>query len=312
MSLFGSLLGAGVSFLGSRLSQRQTERGSQAALAASSPFSVSGPFGSSQVQGQQINQSLGPELSNAFGLFSGLTTGPQQSIQVPGLERPTETAAGLDRLAVLLGNADVLPSEQQRLAELRNIARPGEERALASTRSQVFNQGRLGLGVGGGVTGAQFNPELASLQEGLARADLSRVQQARQDTIQDRARRFNEEFAAQGLFSGLRDEQRRATELARLDAERGFRRRLASSAEARNILGVPMRASQIGIAAAAPQGIAAMQAAPFAQGARSTESFFSGLGQGIADSGLFGGGGTASTADTSGGFDLFPEGLFGR
>lgn len=47
--------------------------------------------------------------------------------------------------------------------------------ARAAARGNLFAQGRLGVASGGGITG-RFNPELASIEEGIARANLAEQQ----------------------------------------------------------------------------------------------------------------------------------------
>ena len=275
MSLFGSLLGAGVSLLGSGLSRRESERGTQAAMQASQPRNLFGPFGSVTTGEGGMTSALGPELQQAMGLFSGMLT--PGALVNPTLQKVLDVQlsnfmrSGTDR--------DMMNAADQRLMLLRNRARPAEADARAAARNRVFSQGRLGLGVGGGQTNARFNPELAALEEGLARADIVRQDQALNLALGDRDRQFRELMGLQGLFSGLRTED--------------LSRQLAASNQVQQINRIPLEATRVAIGSQLPPAIAAMQAQPFFQGARSTESFFSGLGQGIADfgGGLFGGGG---------------------
>ena len=256
MSLFGSILGAGVSLLGSGLSNRSSRRGSQAALAAMQPQIISAT---------ELENSLSPRFQTNLGLLQSIVD-PGETMFIP----PNLHQESILRLRDTI-REDPRNLEASFLSRLRQRAGPGEAQARAQARARVFNQGRLGLLTGGGVTG-RFNPELASLEEGLARADLQRQDLAFDMARRDQATRVGMDQMLLGLLSGLRQE--------RLSG------RLAASAEQRAIHGVP----RVFMPSPAAGQFAA---APHLQQARSTEGFFSGLGQGIADSGLFnfGGGG---------------------
>jgi len=157
MAVIAPLISAGVGFLGQQLTQGdQDDRGQQLLSASQGPTSVNSPFGSFQREGDAITL--------------GLTGGQQND-----LNRIRGSRANL------FGTFQDPEFVQNEVDRLRGIARPREDALRASLRSQLFNRGRLGVGVGGGVAGQMFNPELAALEEGLARADMSRIDQARQE-----------------------------------------------------------------------------------------------------------------------------------
>jgi len=157
MAFLGSLLGAGVGLLGNLFGQDEADdRGEQLLAQSQGPSSVVSPFGTFLRDGDSVNLSATPT-------------------QLTDLNRIRQGREGLFNT---FNDPDFVQSEVDRL---RGISRPREDALRASLRSQVFNRGRLGLGVGGGLTGNLFNPELAALEEGLARADMARISQARQE-----------------------------------------------------------------------------------------------------------------------------------
>jgi hypothetical protein len=157
MAVIAPLVSAGIGLLGNRLTQDdQDDRAQQLLQASQGPTSVTSPFGTFRREGDAITL--------------GLTGGQQGDLNSIQGSR-----------ANLFGTFQDPEFIQSEVDRLRGIARPREDALRASLRSQLFNRGRLGLGVGGGTTGVMFNPELAALEEGLARADASRVDQARQE-----------------------------------------------------------------------------------------------------------------------------------
>ena len=277
MSLFGSLLGGGISLLGSALSKKQAQGAGQAAFQGAQGQSM--PMRTTHdprfITGQMQEDALSPQQRHNMGIFQGQVD-PGESFFLP----PHLQQQAFQRLENL-GQEDLGDLENQFFSRLQNQARPGEERLRASTRANVFGQGRLGLSVGGGQTGA-FNPELASLNEGLARAQFGRRDTARSMAERDQSRRFGIDSGLIGILSGLRQERQRS--------------QLAASGEQRAL----MRTPQAFFDTTRDQMFSNPQAGQLAragmQGARSTESFFAGLGQGVADSGFFGGGSTGGQA----------------
>lgn len=272
MALFGSLLGSGLSALGGLLGQRSTERGSEAALQASAPMSIFGPFGGSQVGPQGITQSLSPELQQQFGLFSNIAGGGGQMFGAD----PSTIRFLQGRISNLMESPGqrLEQMEMDRLQTLRERAMPFEEQLRQQTRADLFNRGRLGLGIQGGVTGGFSQPELAALEEGLARADLARQESARSFAEQTRASRLAEASGLLSQFAGL--------------GAQDLRSQIAASQAALGLLRPGMTATGLSLQSRTPQGIAAMQAEPFAQQARGVESFFAGLGSQVAQPGFFG------------------------
>jgi len=145
-----ALGGAGLLF-----GQDSADTRAQEILQASRPVSVRSPLG---------RFTVGDDGDLRLGL-SRRQVGSLRNLQ--GLE---------GQLFGLLNDPDFVQSEVDRL---RGIARPREDALRAQLRSQLFNRGRLGLGIGGGRTGEFFNPELAALEEAFAAEDTARVQAAR-------------------------------------------------------------------------------------------------------------------------------------
>lgn len=185
MALFAAALPflaqAGVGLLGNALTQDDAdERGQQLLQQSQGPSNITSPFGSFS-------------RNDAGDVSFGVTAGQQND-----LNNIRGTRAGL------FGQVNDPNFIQNEVDRLRGIARPREDAVRASLRSQLFNRGRLGVGVGGGTTGMMFNPELAALEEGLARADSGRVDQAfdtRSQLLGDISGLFNNEF---GLNSQVR------------------------------------------------------------------------------------------------------------
>ena len=145
----------------------------------------------------------------------------------------------------------------EEVQRLRDIARPREDALRAQVRSRLFNAGRLGLGTGGGLTPGTFQPELAALEEGLARADTGRVQAARQEQ------------------------------------QRGLLNLLDIIQAQQSLSTLPLQASQLGVAAGAPAGATAGLLNAGNLNARGIEGFFGSLARRIPtffDDDLTGGG----------------------
>lgn len=136
------------------------------ALAQLRNFDVAGPFGAvgfnpAEGGGGSIDTSLSPALAQAL-------------IEIAGLR---------GQFGELLGDAageefDIESLIASEISRGRSAAAPQAEALRSSARGRLFGSGRLGLGAGGGVAGAPFQPELAALEEGFARADSSIVDQA--------------------------------------------------------------------------------------------------------------------------------------
>lgn len=301
MALFGNLLGAGVSALGGLLGAQQTQGGQtrssagnelmtnqfQAFPGATPGLNIQGPSGSTAFADGGATQGLSPELAQQFGLFSqmaglaggdGSQFGPQSD-----LIRMLQTS--------LIGqrNQSRQGVESRRLSDLRNRARPFEDELRQQTRAQVFNQGRLGLGRRGTLTGLNANPELAALEEGLARADLARQESATQFSDTRRANNINETLGLLSSLAGL--------------GTQGLQNQFGASQAALGALQPAFAQTQLGIQGRTPldnlaitrniqrTGSATDPSVAAQQRARGVESFFAGLGGGIADSSFGGGGG---------------------
>lgn len=232
MGLFAAalpgLISAGVSLFGGSRGQDIADRRANELLAASQgPSRIDSPFGT-------FNRNDSGDIS------LGLTGNQQQDIS-----NIRNLRGGLFEQ---LNDPEFVQNEVDRL---RGISRPREDAVRASLRSQLFNRGRLGVGVGGGTTGMMFNPELAALEEGLARADLERVGLA-----QDRQSQIFGQFGSTfGLESGIFN-------------------------DARSVAGIAsaLRPSNAGLSGVASAGQRAVD---------SNDAFFASLAQGIG--GLFGG-----------------------
>ena len=234
MGLFDTIAGGLVSgifgSLGSKSASRQESQAVQTAQQAANPLSVFSPTGYSVFDAD--NQRIMTGLNQQLG--TGLTRSSTLANRALGNyfwdDFGGKSTANVQR-------------EVGRLGQLRA---PSIANARASLQSQLLNRGRLGLGVGGGLSGRAFNPEVAGQEEAILRAQLGDIGYA-----QDRARQRKQDllWEATGLFN------------------------LSSG-----ISGVAGRDAALGIAARVPGSIAALQAQPgFNQGA-STRNFFSGLG----------------------------------
>jgi len=191
MPLLGSLIGAGVSLLGSRLGNRQQQQGVNAALAAGGPFDVRGPFGRADFDGSDLNVQLGGKFSQ-------------------GLNR---SAALGNRALGSLGALDFRAREQAELDRLQRLRQPQIDLARAQQQSSLFNRGRLGLARGGGLSGQLFNPETAGLEEAILRAQLGDIGSARQFSQQEQGFLLDQ---AGGLFGLAGDIGNRGLQQAQL------------------------------------------------------------------------------------------------
>lgn len=233
-SILGGLASGAIGLLGSRRGQSGADDRAQAMLAASRPVDVLGPFGM-----VDINEAGDFTISPSDRLGS-------LAAHLQGLSDP---------VFGLLSDPNFVGSEVNRL---RSMAQPREDALRSQLRSQLFNQGRLGAGVGGGISGRMFNPELAALEEGLARADLARVGAAR-----------GEQQRLLGNLFGL------------LGAETDIR-------------GLPLQQAQLSSAGrASSAGLTGLSAAA-ARAGNANDAFFGSLAQTIGEldfGSLFGGGG---------------------
>ena len=156
--VIGAAISGAAGLLGASKNSKAARDVANAQLEASQPRNVISPLGESRFSAgdNQLQLALSPLLGARQGQLSDIAT----------------------PLFGLLQDPNFVSSEVERL---RGIARPNEDQLRASLRSQIYNRGRLGLGIGGGVTGNMYNPEMAALEEGLARADLGRVDSARNE-----------------------------------------------------------------------------------------------------------------------------------
>ena len=166
MPILGPLIGLGGAIAGGLLQQR----GAQDALAAGGQFQDQGLF--------TPHQTVSPFGTTMFNESSGLF-----NVQLdPRFSNLLQQSLGLSTQASSLLSGDTSSLATERLRLLREQAAPQEEGLLGATRANLLNRGRLGVlgNQAQAVTGAQVNPELAAISEGLARADLQR-QLAAQD-----------------------------------------------------------------------------------------------------------------------------------
>jgi len=231
MALLGSLLGAGVSLLGSKLGNKQQQSGVNQALQAGGPFNVSGPFGRAKFKDGKLSVGLSGNTRSGFNQAGALGAG----------------ALGQ------LGSTDFLGREQDEFDRLQQLRQPGIDRARSGLQSQQFNRGRLGLGVGGGLSGRLFNPETAAQEEAIMRTQLGDIGAARQSSQQDQNFLLGQ---AGGLF--------------------GLQGQLGQQG---------LQQAQLGIGARNPAALAGLAAQPGFSRARTTEGFFGSLGNSIG--GLF-------------------------
>lgn len=153
------------------------------------------------------NQQLQQQLGGLGGLFTGAGTAGM------GAAFGTPTAApftqGLFGQGQQLMGSDFRDIEAAELQRQRDLARPGEERAVASAMDNLFSSGRLGT-----TGGAQQMGELALSQE---LADLQRVGQARgfANTLQQQDRQLGQNLFGLGL-QGLQTDINRGLSLGQL------------------------------------------------------------------------------------------------
>lgn len=185
-AVIGGVATAGAGYMGSKSNQAAASKVAESQLAASQPRHILGPTGEAA-------------WDHRLGVLR-LTPTMEQQIRLGQIEGLTEPLFGL------LNDPNFVQSEVDRL---RGIARPREDMLRQSLRSRVYNRGRLGLGIGGGITGNAYNPELAALEEAFARADTERVGAARGE----QQRLFGN---LQGLIGMERDIRREPVELASL------------------------------------------------------------------------------------------------
>ena len=163
MAIFDELLRFGLGFLGNNLSQSEREdalnRAIQLEREQATPFDVTGPAGVADFDESGI-LTLTP--STAIGTnFAGAQAGATSALNT-------------------LNQTDFAALEQQELARLGQLRNVELDRARAQLTSRLANSGRLGLGVGGGLTEGHFNPERAALEEAAARTQLRDIAAARQ------------------------------------------------------------------------------------------------------------------------------------
>lgn len=246
-SILPSVLSAGIGLLGSSRGQSRMDDYAQQALQATRPLDVRSPLGSAVFSRNDLRLRLPGAISRDISGLRGLRG---------------------DYFG-LLNDPNFIQTEVDRL---RGIARPNEDALRASLRSRLFNQGRLGLGVGNGMTGGMFNPELAALEEGFARADAGRVDQARGE----QQRLLGNVFGLLGQETDLR--------------------------------ALPLQAAQIGIQARTPSSALGPLYGAQQYAGRANDAFFGGLGSIL--SGLAGRAGGASSALSAADFSL-PFGILG-
>lgn len=235
-SIAGPLISGGLGLLGSKKAKGNLEEALAQMQQMSRPLDISGPFGFSKFNedDRSIETGLSPSLDRAMG----------------------QLGTGRDIFHGALTDPNFVVNEVERL---RGIAAPRENALREELRSRLFNRGRLGLGTNFTQTGGFANPETAALEEAFARADSSRIDQARDIRQQEL-----------GNFLGL------------LGAEE-------------NLSTLPLQATAIGIQARPPSAAYQGAAAIGNQQARFNESFFGSLGSGIQGAlGSLGGGGPAA------------------
>jgi hypothetical protein len=274
MSIFGailpSLISAGVGLIGGKKGQSQSDQyAQQMAQLAREPIDIMSPIGGAAYNADQnlLRIGLAPALQQQAGQLGGLSQGIFGLLGDPGF----------------FGNALDPARISSEVERLRGIARPNEDALRASLRSQVYNRGRLGLGAGGGVTGQFFNPELASLEEAFARADMGRVDQATQRIQYEQQRQLGNLF---GLLGAQTD-----------------------------ILQSPMGLGQLSLMGRTPQAGLAGYGAAAARASNANDAFFGSLGQtlgGLDFGSLFGdsGGGLAGSYSIANSSSPMAPGLF--
>jgi len=239
MAILSSLISGGLGLLGNKIAGNQLQGGANAALNAVQPREVRSPLGNLDTNDGKLNVSLPGQLG---GIFSQANTLGARSLSD-------------------LGSMDFRGREASELERLQTLRRPEIDRARSQLQSQLLNRGRIGLGVGGGVSKGLFQPESAALEEAIMRTQLGDIGAARQFSQQEQGFLQNQ---AQGLF-GI----------------------------GRGIAGGALGAASLGLAGRNPQGIAALQSRPGAAQGSSLGGFFSGLGSSLGNqdfSGVFGGG----------------------
>lgn len=247
MGFLSSLVGGGLGVLGSVLGGKSQEKAARAAAQASAPLNVRGPFGQAIFSDGVLTGSLSPAFQsqlNALTSQANKTFGAFSGLDIPGLER-------------------------QQLSTLRNLAQPEQDRIRAQVRNEVFQRGRLGLGTRGARTGQNVQPELASLAEGEATADLLRQLQSQTFARNEQARLLDQFLTLQNQALGLST--------------------------------LPTNQASIGVQARTPQSIAALAGVPGQSRANFVTSFLGTLGSNIQIPG-FGGGTFKIPTNTGGGF----------
>lgn len=153
-AIAGPLIGSATQSIFGRLAGGQRDRGADAAMAAGGARNIAGPIGGFDAGSGRVI--LSAQFQN---LMDQLKVERQQTFGL--LNRPNFI--------------------EDEVGRLRELAAPFEAAREASTRSRLFNSGRLARARGGGRTGALFNPETAALEEALLQADLERVGAARNE-----------------------------------------------------------------------------------------------------------------------------------
>jgi hypothetical protein len=150
------------------------------------PYSVTTPFGSSNVEGQNITATLTPELKALYDKYLfGATSALPSSEQLAFGKTLSEAGQGLfgDYLGNLKSalNYDVSKATSDYYNQQQDILASGRAKEDVQTADILFKTGRTGAGVG--VTGGYVNPELFSLLKAREEANASMLLNA-----EDRAR----------------------------------------------------------------------------------------------------------------------------
>lgn len=196
MSLFGSLIGAGLGLLGSNRQANAAQQAAQtsanaqleaARIAAEEarfrPVGITTRFGTSNFQFSPegrlsgASYTVSPEiaairdrlLSQAGGAGAGLS----------------EQALGATQGLFNLGQQYLATSPEQAAADFMQRQQaalaPARERALAGIRTNLFNTGREGLAIAQGGNMQAANPEMAAYYNALAQQDLDLATRAQQE-----------------------------------------------------------------------------------------------------------------------------------
>ena len=213
------------------------------------PLAVTGPQGAAQIRNGVFDLTLTNRLQQALRDLEII--GAADLSESIGNARDARSIPDLDQLT------------QREFERLTALARPEEDRLRARVRGALGSTGRLGVGIGGGRTGAFFQPEIASLEEALATAGLERAGAARGLAERERAFQVGEE---ERIFNRA---------LRSIQAQLGIRSQPLSLADLALRTRVPLMQQQT-VPTATTQFHRPLESARM--GARSSEAFFSRLG----------------------------------